>query len=119
MREYLLKKDFIEIHTPKLIGAASESGADVFEVEYFDRKAYLAQSPQFYKQMAMAAGFERIFEVGPVFRAEKSFTSKHTTEFTGFDLEFSYIESYRDVMQIEAEILTYALGVVNENTANA
>lgn len=70
MREYLLKKDFIEIHTPKLIGAASESGADVFEVEYFDRKAYLAQSPQFYKQMAMAAGFERIFEVGPVFRAE-------------------------------------------------
>ena len=62
----------------------------------------------------MAAGFERIFEVGPVFRAEKSFTSKHTTEFTGFDLEFSYIESYRDVMQIEAEILTYALGVVNE-----
>ena len=114
MREYLLKKDFIEIHTPKLIGAASESGADVFEVEYFDRKAYLAQSPQFYKQMAMAAGFERIFEVGPVFRAEKSFTSKHTTEFTGFDLEFSYIESYRDVMQIEAEILTYALGVVNE-----
>ena len=64
--------------------------------------------------MAMAAGFERIFEVGPVFRAEKSFTSKHTTEFTGFDLEFSYIESYRDVMQIEAEILTYALGVVNE-----
>ena len=104
MREYLLKKDFIEIHTPKLIGAASESGADVFEVEYFDRKAYLAQSPQFYKQMAMAAGFERIFEVGPVFRAEKSFTSKHTTEFTGFDLEFSYIESYRDVMQLEGEI---------------
>ena len=78
LREFLLKKDFIEIHTPKLIGAASESGADVFKVEYFDRFAYLAQSPQFYKQMAMAAGFERIFECGPVFRAEKSFTNKHT-----------------------------------------
>ena len=114
MRQFLLERNFIEIHTPKLIGAASESGSEVFEVKYFDRNAYLAQSPQFYKQMAMAAGFERIFEVGPVFRAEKSFTSKHTTEFTGFDLEFSYIESYRDVMQIEAEILTYALGVVNE-----
>ena len=66
----------------------------MFEVKYFDRKAYLAQSPQFYKQMAMASGFDRIFEVGPVFRAEKSYTSKHTTEFTGFDLEFSYIDSY-------------------------
>lgn len=114
MREYLVKHDFIEIHTPKLIGAASESGSDVFEVKYFDKKAYLAQSPQFYKQMAMASGFERIFEVGPVFRAEKSFTSKHATEFSGFDLEFSYIDSYRDVMRIEEEILTYALGVVKE-----
>ena len=109
MREFLLGKEFIEIHSPKLIGAASESGSDVFEVKYFDRNAYLAQSPQFYKQMAMASGFEKIFEVGPVFRAEKSFTSKHTTEFTGFDLEFSYIEDYRDVMQLEAELLTYAL----------
>ena len=102
MREFLLQRDFLEIHTPKLIGAASESGADVFEVGYFDRKAYLAQSPQFYKQMAMAAGFERIFETGPVFRAEKSYTNRHTTEFTGFDLEFSYIESFHDVMNLEA-----------------
>ena len=114
MREFLLGKDFLEIHTPKLIGAASESGADVFEVKYFDRSAYLAQSPQFYKQMAMASGFERIFEVGPVFRAEKSFTNKHTTEFTGFDLEMSYISSFRDVMQMEAEILAYALGKVKD-----
>ena len=114
MREYLLNKGFMEIHTPKLIGAASESGADVFEVKYFDRNAYLAQSPQFYKQMAMASGFERIFEVGPVFRAEKSFTNKHTTEFTGFDLEMSYIESFRDVMAAEAELLAYALGKVKE-----
>ncbi len=114
MRQYLLKENFIEIHTPKLIGAASESGADVFQVEYFDRKAYLAQSPQFYKQMAMASGFERIFEVGPVFRAEKSFTSKHTTEFTGFDLEFSYIDSFRDVMKMEENLLRAGLEAVQE-----
>lgn len=114
MREYLLKKGFLEIHTPKLIGAASESGSDVFEVEYFDRKAYLAQSPQFYKQMAMASGLERIFEVGPVFRAEKSYSSKHTTEFTGFDLEFSYITSFKDVMKLEEELLAYALAAVKE-----
>lgn len=114
MRDFLLDRNFIEIHTPKLIGAASESGADVFEVKYFDRLAYLAQSPQFYKQMAMASGFERIFETGPVFRAEKSYTSKHTTEFTGFDLEFSYIQSFRDVMKMEEELLTYAIEKVNE-----
>lgn len=109
MRQFLTERDFLEIHTPKLIAAASESGADVFEVKYFDRKAYLAQSPQFYKQMAMAAGFERIFETGPVFRAEKSFTNRHATEFSGFDLEFSYIESFQDVMRLEAELLAYSL----------
>lgn len=109
MRNFLLEKNFIEIHTPKLIAAASESGADVFEVKYFDRLAYLAQSPQFYKQMAMASGFERIFETGPVFRAEKSYTNKHTTEFTGFDLEFSYITSFKDVMKMEEDLLTYAI----------
>lgn len=113
-REFLLQREFIEIHTPKLIGAASESGADVFELTYFDRKAYLAQSPQFYKQMAMAAGFERIFEVGPVFRAEKSNTNKHATEFTGFDLEFSYIDSYEDVMRLEEELIAYALAAVKQ-----
>ncbi len=114
MRQYLLDRDFLEIHTPKLIGAASESGADVFELKYFDRKAYLSQSPQFYKQMAMASGFDRIFEVGPVFRAEKSYTNKHATEFTGFDLEMSYIHSFRDVMDIEAELLQAALTTVKE-----
>lgn len=114
MRQFLLDHSFIEIHTPKLIGAASESGSEVFEVKYFDRSAYLAQSPQFYKQMAMASGFERIFEVGPVFRAEKSYTSKHTTEFSGFDLEFSYINSFRDVMKMEEELLTHMLKCVKE-----
>lgn len=114
MRNFLISRGFVEIHTPKLINVASESGADVFEVGYFERKAYLAQSPQFYKQMAMAGGLERVFEVGPVFRAEKSHTNRHTTEFTGFDLEFSYIESFRDVMRIEAELLAHALGEVRE-----
>ena len=112
MREVLMERDFIEIHTPKLIGAASESGADVFKVEYFDRFAYLAQSPQFYKQMAMAAGFERIFECGPVFRAEKSFTNKHATEFTGFDVELSYIDSFNDIMVLEQVMLSHALCMV-------
>ena len=113
-REFLNKRDFTEIHTPKLIGAESESGAGVFKVEYFDRFAFLAQSPQFYKQMAMAAGFERIYESGPVFRAEKFASRKHATEFTGFDLEFSYIESYKDVMHLEEEMLTYALQAVKD-----
>jgi len=114
MREYCISNNFMEIHTPKLIGAASESGSDVFELKYFDRKAYLAQSPQFYKQMAMASGFDRIFEVGPVFRAEKSYTNKHATEFTGFDVEISYIDSYEDVMKFEEELLHYGLTKLKE-----
>ena len=114
MREYLYNNEFTEIHSPKLIGAASESGSEVFEVKYFDRKAYLAQSPQFYKQMAMAAGFNRVFEVAPCFRAENSNTNRHTTEFTSFDVEFSYIDSYEDVMNLEAEMLAYAFEKVKE-----
>ena len=114
LREFLQERHFIEIHTPKLIPTASESGSEVFEVKYFDRKAYLAQSPQFYKQMAMASGFERIFECGPVFRAEKSHTKKHATEFTGFDLEFSFINSFEDVMKLEEEMLAHMLKRIKE-----
>ena len=114
LREFLEERHFIEIHTPKLIPTASESGSEVFEVKYFDRKAYLAQSPQFYKQMAMASGFERIFECGPVFRAEKSHTKKHATEFTGFDLEFSFINSFEDVMKLEEEMLAHMLKRIKE-----
>lgn len=114
LREYLYNNKFTEIHTPKLIGAASESGSEVFEVKYFDTKAYLAQSPQFYKQMAMASGLERIFEVAPAFRAENSNTNRHATEFTSFDLEFSYINDFNDVMHLEAEMLTYALKKLKE-----
>ena len=114
MREFLVARNFVEIHTPKLIGAASESGSEVFEVKYFDTKAYLAQSPQFYKQMAMAAGLDRIFETGPVFRAEKSYTNKHATEFTGFDLEFSYVTSCEEVMHMEEELLAYTFEKIAE-----
>ena len=114
MREFLYKNNFTEIHSPKLIGAASESGSDVFEVKYFDREAYLAQSPQFYKQMALAGGLDKVFEVGPVFRAENSNTNRHATEFTGFDLEFAYIDSYEDVMGLEEDLLIAALTKVKE-----
>lgn len=114
MREYLYQKNFTEIHTPKLIGAASESGSEVFEVKYFDGKAYLAQSPQFYKQMALASGFDSVFEIAPAFRAENSNTSRHATEFTSFDVEFAYIKDYNDVMNLEAEMLKYALEKIKE-----
>jgi len=113
-REYWTQNDYIEIHSPKLMNVPSESGAELFEVKYFDRKAYLAQSPQFYKQMAMAAGFEKVFEVGPVFRANPSFTSRHDTEFTGYDVEISFIESHRDVMAEEEKTLQYVIGKIKE-----
>jgi nondiscriminating aspartyl-tRNA synthetase len=112
MREYWHEQRFVEIHTPKLMGSASESGAELFRVDYFDGEAYLAQSPQFYKQMAMAGGFERVFEIGPVFRANPSFTSRHDTEFTSVDVEIAWIDSHEDVMAFEERWLTHALQVV-------
>lgn len=114
MREYWLQQGFIEVHSPKLTGSPSESGAELFSLDYFERKAYLAQSPQFYKQMAMAAGFERIFEIGPVFRADPSFTARHMTEFTGVDMEFSWIDSHEDVMAFEENWLNYVYTRVKE-----
>ena len=114
MREYWRKERFIELHTPKLMGSASESGAELFKAEYFDRTAYLAQSPQFYKQMAMAAGFGKVFEVGPVFRANPSFTSRHDTEFTSVDVEISWIDSHDDVMSFEERWLAHVLAVVKD-----
>ena len=108
MRQFLLERKFMEIHTPKLIGAASESGADVFEVKYFDRKAYLAQSPQFYKQMLVGV-FDRVFEVGPVFRAEKHNTKRHLNEYTSLDFEMGYIEDYTDIMAMETGFLQYTM----------
>ena len=92
----------------------SESGAELFEVKYFERKAYLAQSPQFYKQMAMASGFEKVFEIGPVFRANPSFTSRHDTEFTGYDIELSFIESHYDVMAEEEQWIAAMMKAAKE-----
>ncbi|MDQ7844071.1 MAG: aspartate--tRNA(Asn) ligase [Armatimonadota bacterium] len=109
MREFWLAEGFLEIHSPKLMGSPSESGAELFSLEYFGRPAYLAQSPQFYKQMAMAAGFDRVFEIGPVFRADPSFTTRHSTEFTGLDMEMSWVESHEDVMRFEERWLRYVL----------
>lgn len=100
-REYFKKAGYLQIYTPSLMSTASESGAEVFKVDYFGREAFLAQSPQFYKQMAMAAGLERVFMVGPVFRAEPSYTPRHMTEFTGWDFELSFIESHHNIMAEE------------------
>ncbi|MFJ4680420.1 MULTISPECIES: aspartate--tRNA(Asn) ligase [unclassified Kitasatospora] len=112
MREFAHGEGCTEMHTPKLMGTASESGAEVFKLGYFDRSAYLAQSPQFYKQMAIAAGIDRVFEVGPVFRAEPSFTSRHATEFTGVDVELAWIDGVEDVMAFEERMLAHAVAAV-------
>ncbi|MBU1119942.1 aspartate--tRNA(Asn) ligase [Patescibacteria group bacterium] len=104
-RQYCVDNGCVEINAPRVISAASESGANVFEVKYFDRKAYLAQSPQFHKQMGIASDLERVFNMGPVFRAEKSFTTRHLTEYTSFDVELGYIDSYKDVCKYEQEMI--------------
>jgi nondiscriminating aspartyl-tRNA synthetase len=114
MREYWYQKGFMEIHSPKLMNSPSESGAEVFRLEYYDRFAYLAQSPQFYKQMAMAAGFDRVFEIGPVFRANPSYTSRHETEFVGIDMEMSWIHSHEDIMVFQEQWLKYAIETVKK-----
>ena len=106
---------FIELHSPKLMASPSESGAELFKLKYFDTTAYLAQSPQFYKQMAMAAGFGKVFEIGPVFRANPSFTARHDTEFTSIDVEISWIESHEDVMDFEQQLLANMLRDVSES----
>jgi aspartyl-tRNA synthetase len=115
MRDFWAKEGFIELHSPKLTGAATESGAELFKLEYFDRMATLAQSPQFYKQMAMAAGFGKVFEVGPVFRANPSFTSRHDTEFTSVDTEISWIDSHEDVMSFQERWLAHVLAAVKDS----
>jgi aspartyl-tRNA synthetase len=119
LREFAYGEGCTEMHTPKLMGTASESGAEVFRVEYFDRTAYLAQSPQFYKQMAIASGIDKVFEIGPVFRAEPSFTARHSTEFTGIDVEIAWVDGVEDVMSFEERMLTHALVAVQETHGDA
>lgn len=106
-REILTKKGFVEIHTPKIISAASEGGANVFEVTYFKRSAYLAQSPQLYKQMAVIGDFDKVFTIGPVFRAELSYTHRHLTEFVGLDIEMAFNYHYHEVLQVIGDLFVH------------
>jgi len=114
LRQYWIDNDFVEIHTPKLMASPSESRAELFEVEYFDTTAYLSQSPQFFKQMAQSAGFGKVFEIGPAFRADPSFTSRHATEFTSVDAEVSWIDSHEDVMQLHENLIVAGFTAVKE-----
>ncbi len=112
MREWWDRHGFLELHSPKFRAAPNMSGRELFTVEYFDRSAYLAQSPQFYKQMAMSAGFERVFEIGPVFRANPLVTPRHDTEFVSVDVEVSWIDSHEDVMTLEEQWLAHVVAAV-------
>lgn len=115
-REYLTGQGFTEIHTPKIVRAGAEGGSNIFRMEYFNARAFLTQSPQFYKQM-MVGVFERVFEVGPVFRAEKHNTTRHLNEYTSMDFEMGYISSFRDVMEMEAGYLRYAMALLRRDCA--
>jgi aspartyl-tRNA synthetase len=117
LRTWWVSNDWIEIHTPKLMASASESRAELFEVGYFDTVAYLAQSPQFFKQMAQPAGFGAVFEIAPAFRADPSFTARHATEFTSIDAEMSWIDSHHDVMNMQETVIVAGLQAVVEKHA--
>ena len=119
MRSWWVDNDWIEIHTPKLMASASESRAELFEVGYFDTTAYLAQSPQFFKQMAQPAGFGAVFEIAPAFRADPSFTARHATEFTSVDAELSWITSHHDVMDMHEQVLVAGITAVVEKYQDA
>ena len=114
MREYWQNNGYTEIHTPKISASSAESGAEMFKLDYFGQKACLSQSPQFYKQMAVAAGFDSVFEIGPVFRAEISHSSFHATEIEMLDVEIGYIDSVTDVMDEEENWIKYFMTKVKE-----
>ena len=111
-REFLIKEGFTEIFTPKLVAEGAEGGTEIFQVKYFERTAYLAQSPQFYKQMMVAAGFERVFEIGHVYRAEEHNTNRHLNEYVSMDLEMGFIEDENDVMDMEEKLIKYIISKV-------
>lgn len=111
--DFLRRSGFTEIHTPKICSAGAEGGANIFSVDYFGEKAFLAQSPQFYKQMGVAV-WERVFEVGPVFRAEPHQTTRHINEYTSLDFEMGFIDGQEDVMQLEAAFLRWAFPRLEE-----
>jgi len=114
-RDYIYSAGYTQVYSPAFMKSASESGSEVFEVKYFETKAYLAQSPQFYKQLAMASGIEKVFMVGPVFRAEPSFTTRHMTEFTGWDFEVAFIESHQEIMDEEEKMLVAGFEQANKD----
>lgn len=116
-RTYLTMQRFTEIHTPKIVYAGAEGGANIFQLDYFGKKAYLAQSPQFYKQM-MVGVYERVFEIAPVFRAEKHDTSRHINEYTSVDFEMGYIQSFEDIMQMETGLIQYAMRYLEDEYHN-
>ncbi len=113
-REFMLQNGFTEIHTPKLIGGASEGGSNVFKFKYFEQDACLAQSPQLYKQMALCADLQRVFEIGPVFRAENSNTNRHLCEFTGLDMEMEFKDHYFEVLDLIGELMVYMVTNLKE-----
>ena len=113
-REFMLANGFAEIHSPKIVGISAEGGAEVFTLEYFGQKATLAQSPQFYKQTAVAF-FDRVFEIGPVYRAELHNTSRHLNEYIGLDFEMGFINSMEDVMQMEVAMLRHVMKALAQN----
>src|SRR5699024_4196064 len=112
-RDYLYSRGFTEIHTPKIGARGAEGGANLFKFSYFHKPAVLAQSPQFYKQM-MVGVFDRVFETGPVFRAEKHNTKRHLNEYTSLDFEMGYIDSFREIMAMETGFLQYAMELLNK-----
>lgn len=115
-REFLDSHHFTEIHTPKIAAAGAEGGANIFSLSYFGEQAYLAQSPQFYKQ-AMVPVYERVFEIGPVFRAEKHNTQRHLNEYTSMDFEMGFIDGFEDVMQMETKVLQNIMAVLKADYA--
>ncbi|HVL99773.1 MAG TPA: aspartate--tRNA(Asn) ligase [Egibacteraceae bacterium] len=114
MRDFWHEQGFLEVHSPKLKPIPNKSGDQLFAVAYFGQRAWLAQSPQFYKQMAMAAGFDRVFEIGPVFRAQADPTARHDTEFTSVDIEMSWIDGLEDLLVHEEQLLCRVLGAVRD-----
>jgi len=115
IRESMYKDGFIEVHTPKLAGAGAEGGASLFQTDYFGKKAYLSQSPQLYKQMLMATGLDRVFEISPAFRAEPSDTVRHITEFISFDAEVAFIRDQEDFLKMLEECIADAITYVKRN----
>lgn len=113
-RDYLLSRDFTEIRTPKIVARGAEDGSNVFKLEYFNKKAELGQSPQFYKQ-TMVGVYDRVFEAAPVFRAEKHNTTRHLNEYTSLDFEMGYIDSFRDVMDMETGMLQYVMKLLEQD----